>query len=102
MKTIIIIISSFKESEKVISLKEELITYFGSRLIEDELKGCPVLLLNRTIEEVDRKYLSALISSYNSDNLSAFIIEKADSEDLSGKFVFDLTFTSSNKEVGTL
>lgn len=61
-KTVILITAAYDEVDKTKSLKREIIEYVGTRLIADVVEGSPAIILNTTLDVVDKSLIADLVN----------------------------------------
>ena len=72
MKTTILFITEFDGVSNIANFKKEAISFFGHRMIENEMDGYPAIILNNCLTEHDRKFL---ISSCENLRILPMIVE---------------------------
>lgn len=75
METTVIIVSGLNEVNYIPTLKEEIISYLGGRLISSEMKDSPCLGVYGTLQEEDKKAISMMVEKTNSPTLSILFVE---------------------------
>lgn len=76
MNTLIIILTN--NNEYINSVKDQLVSYFGGRMVSyyTQLVGLPVVTLNQPINDLDKQTIQELFSNNNND--VKFIIHELD------------------------
>lgn len=75
METTLIIVSGLNEVNYIPTLKEEIISYLGERLISSKMEGSPCLGVYGTLSDEDKKAISMMVEKTNSPTLSILFIE---------------------------
>ena len=79
METTLIIVSGLNEVNYIPTLKEEIISYLGGRLISSEMKDSPCLGVYGTLSDEDKKAISMMVEKTNSPTLCILFIEHSKS-----------------------
>lgn len=77
MNTIIFIVT-FEEVDKIQTIKNEIVTYLGIRMIANMANQLPILILNSELTEADKTKLCEIIQSF-SETGTAIITDKIES-----------------------
>lgn len=81
----LIFLASYGEANLIPSLKGNLLTYFGTRNIEDECDGLPMLIVKELIVD-DRTAISSMVENLKSQSVQVIISEKK----LNSDYIVDL------------
>lgn len=81
----LIFLASYSEANLIPPLKETLITYFGTRNIEERYDEFPVLVVKELTTE-DRTAISSAVEKLNSQSVQVIISEKK----LNSDYIVDL------------
>lgn len=81
MKEIILMfVSDYSCQQNIPDLKDKVIKYLGSRMIEDECEGSPVLKLTQELDASDVGNICTMISSSPGSSTSCFYIKANEEE----------------------
>lgn len=75
METTVIILSGINEVNYIPTLKTEIISYLGQRLISSEMKDSFCIGIYGTLDDEDKKAISLMVEKTNSPTLSILFIE---------------------------
>ena len=81
----LILLASYSEANLIPSLKEDLITYFGTRNIEDGYNEFPVLVVKELTVD-DRTTIVSMVEKLSSQSVQVIISEKK----LNSDYIVDL------------
>lgn len=81
----LIFLSSYKEAKLIPTLKEDFITYFGTRNIEERYDEFPILVVKELTAD-DRTAISYAVENLKSQSVQVIISEKK----LNNEYIVDL------------
>lgn len=91
-KTVILITAAYNEVDKTKSLKREIIEYVGNRLIADVVEDSPAIILNTTLNVVDKNLIAGLVNKSNIESAIVLFVE-ADEDGVKNQFSNHKTVT---------
>lgn len=65
MNTLVIIIASFDDVEKVANIKQNILNYVGTRMVEENVANYPIIVLNSNLTTMDKENLASFIKDEN-------------------------------------
>lgn len=90
MKTVVVIVSPVSKAGEIEDIKDKIIKYLGSRMVEQIPDDVPGLILNQTLDIMDKTAVSDIVC--NSDDRSVVLFMETDKDTLPNDnyYVFEI------------
>lgn len=71
MKNVILFVAAFETAKEIPHAKQEVKTFLGNRMIEEDCKGEPILALNTILKQEDLRAIDKILQNYK--NVAAMV-----------------------------
>ena len=78
MKTLIVILIPISKSEKIVEIKNQIVKYLGSRMVEQNLDDIAELIVNQTLDNNDKTTIANAVANYDDRGCVMFLETEKD------------------------